>query len=87
MPEDATVALEKLKAENEAMEKEIMNLTKGSLGGAGDTKEMTAKGTTGGIKVLSYGAPSGGGAGIDNGSAWCPPSCARRTVLGGFFTS
>lgn len=33
MPEDATVALDKLRAENEAMEKEIMNLTKGSLGG------------------------------------------------------
>ena len=86
MPEDAQVALEKLKAENEAMEKEIMNLTKGSLGGD-ETKQMTTKKSGGGIKVLSYGAPSGGGAGIDNGSAWCPPSCARRTVLGGFFTS
>ena len=86
MPEDATVALEKLKAENEAMENQIMNLTKGSMGGA-ETKQMTSKGPGGGIKVLDYGAPAGGGAGIDNGSAWCPPSCARRTVLGGFFTS
>jgi len=86
MPEDATTALEKLRSENAAMEKEIMALTKGTL--AGETKEMTAPASVGGIKVLNYGTTSTGDeAGKDLGSSWCPPQCSRRTVLGGFFTS
>ena len=86
MPEESTVALDKLKAENAAMEKEIMALTKGSIGG--ETREMSGPASVGGIKVLNYGTTSTGDeAGKDLGSSWCPPQCSRRTVLGGFFTS
>lgn len=69
------------------MEQEIMALTKGSMGGAA-TKVVSDGQMDGGIKVLKYGqANTSDGAGINHGSAWCPPQCSRRTVMGGFFTS
>ena len=88
MGEEAqALALEKLMAENAEMEKEIMRLTKGST--LGDTKASNAgSGPTGGIRVIKFGAPSSmEGAGIDNGSAFRPPQCSRRTNMGGFYTS
>lgn len=86
MAEESTVALEKLRAENEAMEKQIMALTKGA---AAETIDLTAtKAPKGGIQVIKYGVTStGDAAGNDYGSAWRPTQCSRRTVLGGFFTS
>ena len=87
MPADTAAAVQKLKEENAAMEKEIMALTKGTMGAA-DATLVAAPMEMSGIKVLKYGADAtGGGAGEDHGSAWCPASCGRRTVLGGFFTS
>ena len=79
-------AYEMLVAENEAMEKEIMALTKGDL--SGTAAASSSKRSIGGIQVLKFGNNSQANeAGIDNGSSWCPPQCSRRTVLGGFFTS
>ena len=84
---DDKAKLDALMMENEAMEKEIMALTKGSMGGA-STKAVAAPLDASGIKVMKFGADAtGGGAGEDHGSSWCPPQCSRRTVLGGFFTS
>jgi len=78
-------ALLALRAENEKMEKEIMALTKGSMG---ETKAATAMPSSSSIQVLKFGnTQSANEAGVDNGSSWCPPQCSRRTVLGGFFTS
>ena len=87
MDEDQTLAaLEKLKAENDEMEQEIMRLTKGSADGFADTKKAPT--STAGIQVMQFGAQKGthDPAGADNPS-WRPPQCSRRTVLGGFFTS
>ena len=80
--------LEMLRAENEAMEKEIMALTKKSAQGTLPLASSTVSPPVGGIKVMKFGKFSvSGDAGVDNGSSWCPPQCSRRTVLGGFFTS
>ena len=87
MGDDAAMAsLAKLKAENDAMEKEIMALTKGSMA---DIAAAAPPPPVQNIQVLKFGNPhaSANEAGVDNGSAWCPPQCSRRTVLGGFFTS
>ena len=81
------MALSKLKAENDALEKEIMALTKGDTKTMGGTKTMVPSSGSS-IKVLNFGNNvNTNEAGINHGSAWCPPQCARRTVLGGFFTS
>jgi hypothetical protein len=87
MPQDTAAAVQKLREENEAMEKEIMALTKGSVA-AGETKAMGGTENYGGIKVMKFGVNNTtDNAGIDNGSSWCPPQCSGRTVMGGFFTS
>ena len=81
-------AVAKLKAENDALEQEIMALTKKSGASELMTKPAISPPPSG-IKVLNFGkgSTSSDGAGVNNGSSWCPPQCARRTVLGGFFTS
>ena len=80
-------ALDKLKAENMELEKEIMALTKGSM--AAETMAATKETvSTSSIQVMKFGPTAGTNeAGVDHGSSWCPPQCSRRTVLGGFFTS
>ena len=85
---DQEEALMKLQMENAELEKAIMDLTKKStMANTSAAFEPPAPAT--GIRVLSYPGTSmaSDGAGIDNGSAWCPASTGRRTVLGGFFTS
>ena len=81
-------AVAKLKAENDALEQEIMALTKKSGASELMTKPAISPPPSG-IKVLNFGkgSTSSDGAGVNNGSSWCPPQCSRRTVLGGFFTS
>ena len=86
MAETFVENLEKLKAENAAMEQEIMAMTKGMVSAIATKQAMP--GTVAGIKVMKFGTnTTTGGAGEDHGSSWCPPQCSRRTVLGGFFTS
>ena len=89
MPDDIEQHLEKLMAENAAMEKEIMALTKGStMGSAAATKSLAKENAGRGIKVMHFGnAAISDDAGVDNGSSWRPSQCSRRTTLGGFFTS
>ena len=81
-------AVMKLKMENDALEQEIMALTKKSSASELMTQQAPSPETRG-IKVMNFGpgSTSSDGAGVNNGSSWCPPQCARRTVLGGFFTS
>lgn len=84
---DDTAKLEALMSENAAMEKEIMNLTKGGTA-MGMTAAAPVKKEGGGIKFMKFGGDAtSGDAGVDHGSAFRPPQCARRTQLGGFFTS
>ena len=81
---DVEDALMKLKEENAAMEAEIAKLTAKSF------TEVAAvtKAPMGGIKVLNFGTSQiAQYAGVDHGSAYCPPQCSRRTNLGGMFTS
>ena len=90
MPVDTNEAIHKLQAENAAMEAEIAAIT----ASGGDTKNLnlTKQSTSSsneGIKVIQFGNANSSTnyAGINNGSAWCPPQTHRRTLLGGFFTS
>lgn len=78
-------ALFKIRAENEELEAAIATI-KASQGA---TQEFVAPTEpAGGIKVLNFGTSKiASEAGVDKGSSWCPPQCARRTVLGGMFTS
>ena len=70
--EASLVALEKLKAENAAMEKEIMAMTKKSMAGTASAKPVGM--STGSIQVIKFGSvASANEAGVDNGSSWCPP--------------
>jgi len=89
---DATLhAVQKLRNENTLLEAEIEKMT--SSKGAADTKALVstkalAPVSETGIKVMQFGNPGvHNPAGVNNGSAWCPPSTHRRTLLGGFFTS
>ena len=83
-------ALEKIKQENTMMEAEINALL--SQGATESSPQFATKvmaEPTKGINVLNFGKSISVSdeAGTDHGSSWCPPQCARRTVLGGFFTS
>ena len=87
MEERQAQALETLKSENAAMEKEIMMLTKGGYDSKADAPASVLP-ATGGIRVMKFGPQVlVSEAGIDLGTAYRPAQCARRTVLGGFFTS
>lgn len=88
---DATQqAVQKLRNENTQLEAEIAKMT---TKGASDTKALVSTKALApvqdtGIKVMQFGNPGvHNPAGVNNGSAWCPPSTHRRTLLGGFFTS
>ena len=90
---DQTVFLEKLRAENAAMEAEIARLSgkivppPAAAGEAALTKEF--KSPTKSIKLMNFGTTSDAldEAGVDFGSHWMPPQCGRRTNVGGFFSS
>ena len=84
--------LSKIQEENAMLEAEILRL-EASKSTAAQTKNLetsvkSTRGPGGGICVLDFGSlDHASSAGIDRGSAWVPPQCARRTLSGGFFTS
>jgi len=87
---DATAeAVQKLRSENDMLEAEIEKLsTKGATTAfAASTTKPSA--SVGGIKVMDFNMSNNinNPAGVNYGSAWCPPQTGRRTLLGGFFTS
>lgn len=82
--------LSKIEDENKALEAEIARLSAAKSQAATKTIETikSAKAPGTGICVLDFGVPDHAeSAGIDRGSAFRPPQCARRTQIGGFFTS
>eukprot|EP00325_Prymnesiales_sp_UTEX-LB-985_P000735 CAMPEP_0174701858 /NCGR_PEP_ID=MMETSP1094-20130205/6356_1 /TAXON_ID=156173 /ORGANISM="Chrysochromulina brevifilum, Strain UTEX LB 985" /LENGTH=85 /DNA_ID=CAMNT_0015899563 /DNA_START=92 /DNA_END=349 /DNA_ORIENTATION=+ len=82
-------AVAKLRKENEVLEAEIEKLSTKGATATGFAASTTKQAHTGsGIKVMDFGSSGNANpAGVNYGSAWCPPQTHRRTLLGGFFTS
>ena len=65
-----------------------MRLTKKDMTATASAAAATKPAASACIRVVDYGsAKVAEDAGNDHGSSWCPPQCARRTGLGGFFSS